>query len=64
MYTENEINDATGFENGVKFASEQDVRDYFTAAAQREMFGDEAEIDQDILDDYAEAVIENRWNMD
>lgn len=39
MYTFSEINDATGFANGDLFASEAQVREYFTLPNMRDMFG-------------------------
>ena len=62
-YTFDHINDATGFANGATFESEASVREYFTAAAQIEMFGDDAETDPDTLSAYADDVINNRWHM-
>lgn len=62
-----EINDRTGFANGEKFASEQEVRDYFTTQAMVEMFGsyDTSDLpDQDALDEMAGAVIKNRWHCE
>ncbi len=57
------INAATGFASGDEFASEQQVREYFTVAAQVEMFGRDAEQDQAVLDGWAAKVIANRWQM-
>lgn len=57
------INGSTGFANGDTFTSEQQVRDYFTVAAQVEMFGRDAVQDQDTLDEWANQVIKNRWHM-
>lgn len=61
-----EINDATGFAGGSKFTSEQQVREYFTVAAMREMVNvPEGELpDQGTLDEYAADVLENRWHCD
>ena len=58
------INDATGFANGVKFASADDVNKYFTAVVQCEMFEEEAVTDQDQLDQWADWVIENHSHME
>lgn len=57
------ISAATGFDEGELFETEKQVRDYFTVAEQQEMFGDEAETDQELLDEWAEEVIERRWHM-
>jgi len=57
------INDATGFANGDEFGSDEDVREYFFPHAQREMFGDQAEQDANLLREWAEKVIRNRWHM-
>jgi hypothetical protein len=62
-HTMDEINDATGFANGERFASEAQVREYFTPANQRDMFGHEAETDPAALEAMAETVIANRWHM-
>jgi hypothetical protein len=63
--TMTEINDATGFANGEKFDSAEEVREYFTVAAMREMFnGDQSELPtQCELDEMAEHVIVNGWHM-
>lgn len=53
-----EISSRTGFDAGEEFATEEQVRAYFTAEAQREMFGADAVADQDELTQYADAVIE------
>lgn len=62
-YTMDEINDRTGFANGDKFDDEAEVLEYFTPASQRQMFGPDAEADEDVLDEMAEQVIANRWHM-
>lgn len=58
-----EINGATGYANGDKFTNENEVREYFTVAVQREMFGRDGISDQDRLDEWAELVIENQSHM-
>jgi hypothetical protein len=63
-----EINDTTGFANGEKFESPDEVRGYFTRQNLRDMVGgfynDENPIPtQETLDAMAETVIENRWHM-
>ena len=63
MYGFDKINDATGFANGTKFQSEDDVLGYFTVEAQRQMFpGDDID-SQEVLSEMAAEVIENRWHM-
>ena len=60
------ISDRTGFDAGDEWESKQAVRDYF----QREELAGclnsqeciDALPDQATLDDYADAVIENRWH--
>jgi hypothetical protein len=52
----------TGFDQGDRFESDQQVLDYFTSENQRMMFGADALASQEILDEYAAAVIENRWH--
>lgn len=58
-----EMNDATGFANGMEFEDEQQVRDYFTIENMNHMFNDGTDFTQDDLDEMAESVIENRWHM-
>ena len=67
MITEREIHEATGFNNGEKFNSAQEVREYFTTAAMAEMFGSHDTSDlptQEQLNEMAEAVIANRWHCE
>lgn len=61
-WTRAEIHDATGFDNGDLFRSEQEVRDYFTVANITEMFG-ECPYTQDELNEMADEVITHRWHM-
>ena len=56
------ISDATAFDRGDKFASAEQVRDYFTVAEQERMFGESQ--DQATLDDMADAVIDNGWHIE
>ncbi len=68
MLTFDDINDKTGFANGEKFESEQEVREYFTVESMASMFsGNLADYpgltDQNLLDQMAGAVIENGWHM-
>lgn len=58
-----QISDETGFDSGNYFTSEQQVRDYFTPAAQCHMFGDDAITDQKMLESMADLVIERGWHM-
>lgn len=57
------ISRKTSFDAGDYFETEQQVRDYFTPESQREMWGDDAVTDEALLTEWADAVIENRWNM-
>ena len=57
-----QINDQTGFANGDTFASEQDVREYFTVANITDMFGDSPE--QSVLTKMANIVIANEWHCE
>lgn len=65
-----EISEKTGFDSGDTFSNESEVRDYFTVKSMRQMFGDDLEAnfpelaDQEILDEMAETVIDNKWHMD
>jgi hypothetical protein len=64
-----EISEKTGFDSGDRFLNENEVRDYFTVTSMEQMFGDDLEAsfpelaDQDILNEMAETVINNRWHM-
>lgn len=61
---ENEINDWTGFEEGLQFKNEDEVREYFTLENVEQMFGgDTRDLSQEELDIMANAVIQNRWHM-
>ena len=57
-----QINNETGFANGDQFTSESQVRDYFTVENMREMFSGDCSQSQSELDEYADAVIENKWH--
>ena len=61
----NFINDKTGFEEGNPFHGVKAVRDYFTLAEMEAMFGigNDHGLTQEILDEMAEAVILNGWNI-
>lgn len=58
-----ECDQATGFASGDRFATDADVRAYLKAAEQRGMFGDDACVDQQQLDAWAEMIIASRWHM-
>lgn len=58
-----EINAMTGFANGSKFTSEQQVKDYFTLENLLETLS-ECSQDQNDLDQMAEAVIANKWHCE
>ena len=62
-YTMTQIMEATNFNAGDEFASDQEVRDYFTVDSQKECFGADATLTQDELDAMAGEVIANRWHM-
>jgi hypothetical protein len=66
-----EINEITGFANGDKFDTAEQLRDYFTRENLWEMVGHTQFIDadgedltptQEVLDSWARHVIENRWH--
>lgn len=57
------INDRTGFAQGCKFLSKQEVREYFTAANIRSMYG-QNDLTQETLTEMADAVIENKWHCE
>ena len=65
--TFDELNDKTGFANGDKFTSEQQVRDYFTVDNFETMFPESmggTQFDADTLESWADLVIENGWHCD
>lgn len=51
------INDKTGFAEGEKFSSKKEVVEYFTVSNMMSMFGESES--QEVLDQYAEYVIDN-----
>lgn len=61
MTTRAEIHDATAFDTGDEFASERQVREYFTVANIEAMIGTCPQT-QAALDAMADAVIEHRWH--
>lgn len=56
------ISDATAFDAGEEFESEEEVREYFSPAEQRFMGGEDAVTDEELLSEWADAVIEHRWH--
>lgn len=56
------VSEATGFDGGDEFESEAQVREYFTVANVRAMFG-ECPYTQAAMDAMAEAVIDGGWHM-
>lgn len=59
------ISAETGFDQGDRFTSESQVREYFTVANMTAMFGPFEpgdEPDQEALEAMAKVVIENRWH--
>lgn len=65
-----EISDATGFDSGDEFKSDQHVREYFTVENMVNMFGVHdtyrdlpCDWHQDELDKMANDVIQNGWHM-
>ena len=63
-----EISEKTGFDVGVEFTTEDDVRAYFTTHNMDAMYGGNLMVDypelcdQTILDEMAANVIEARWH--
>ena len=57
------INEKTGFADREPFHSGSDVREYFTVANMKYMFGDDFELTQPELDEMAQLVIQKRWNV-
>jgi hypothetical protein len=63
MTTFEEINDSTGFANGARFESADEVREYFTVENMVRVFGTEScEFDGDNLEAWAATVISRRWH--
>jgi hypothetical protein len=63
---ENEIDDRTAFAQGDEFATDAEVREYFTVESMVQMFGRDPGYvppSQSELDAWADAVIANRWHM-
>lgn len=62
------INEQTGFMNGEKFESEEQIREYFTVENMVAMFGDcygrNPEREQKQLSEMADVVIKYRWHCD
>lgn len=62
-YTFDRINEVTGFANGEKFTSPQQLRMYFTTDSLRMIFGARYEpVSQSELDDMAETVLSHGWH--
>ena len=64
MFGFDKINEATGFANNDKFANDAEVMEYFTFQNMKEMFGEDADIDQETLDEMAAEVVDNGWHME
>lgn len=63
-WTRQEISDVTGFDRGDVFESEEQLREYFTVANMRDMFGPDDELPtQEELDEMCETVLEHRWHL-
>ena len=62
VWTRPQIHEATNFDAGDLFRSEQEVRQYFTVQNIADMFG-ECPYSQEQLDEMAEEVIRHRWHM-
>lgn len=58
-----QISEATAFDQGDQFTSDEQVRDYFTVESLRSM-GFDASPEQDELDRMADDVIGNRWHYE
>ncbi len=69
MFSFDAVNDKTGFANGEKWESEQEVREYFTVTNMVAMFDGGLDdypdlTNQDLLDQMAASVIEHGWHME
>lgn len=62
VWTWDDISEATGFDRGDLFTSEEQVREYFSIPNIEAMFG-ECPYTQAELDEMAEEVIRHRWHM-
>lgn len=59
------ISRVTAFDHGELFASEEQVREYFTAENIAAMFGSDVDMPDDAtLDAWADIVITHRWHCD
>lgn len=58
------INDLTGFANGDKFHSEDEVRDYFTVKTMEEVFGNDCNLTTEECNEMAALVLENKWHCE
>lgn len=56
------ISYATAFDAGAEFETEEQVREYFSPATQRFMFGEDAVTNEELLSKWANTVIEYRWH--
>lgn len=56
------ISDMTGFDHGERFTSPKEVVEYFMPSSQREMFGDDALTDGEVLAFMCYMVLENEWH--
>ena len=61
-YTQKEISDATGFDHGELFDSDDEVNEYFSPKTQRALFGNEV-VSSAELAVMRNIVLENRWHM-
>lgn len=64
MKTFDEINDATGFANGERFANVSEVFDYFTQENILAMFGPDHGLTDEDLIEMTDTVITNSWHME
>jgi hypothetical protein len=67
MKTRQKITETTGFDNGVEFETEAQVREYFVRETLQSCIDPTSDVrgdipDQATLDEYANAVIDNRWH--
>ena len=56
-----DISNATGFDKGELFETDEQVHEYFSVEELKDIYG-YCELTQDELDEMAEAVIRNRWH--
>lgn len=58
------ISEQTGFDFGEKWATAEEIRDYFTLDNMCSMFGENCDVSDETMKEMADAVISNRWHCE